>query len=66
MLDTSPAAYASTLPPPPAPKQCGCGLSHDAAAWRALPFVGFMLDEAETIELRNCACGSTLAIEVRP
>lgn len=48
----------------PASKQCGCGANHDPFAWSRLPFVGVMADEEETIELRNCACGSTLAIEV--
>jgi len=31
----------------------------DPAKWAALPFVGEMLG----LELRNCECGSTLAIE---
>ena len=32
----------------------------DAALWQSLPLVGEMLG----LELRNCECGSTLAIEV--
>ena len=47
------------------PKRCSCGKVHDAAAWRALPLVGFVRDEVVSLELRNCdACSSTLAIEV--
>jgi hypothetical protein len=46
------------------PKRCGCGLTHDAAAWSCLPYVGVQRDEFEALELRNCPCGSTLAIEV--
>lgn len=49
-----------------------CGVSHeslktDAAKWSALPFVGFQLVEAdeygpaESLELRNTRCGSTIA-----
>jgi hypothetical protein len=41
-----------------------CGIVHDGDAWAALSFVGRMVDEVETLELRNCECGSTLAIEV--
>ncbi len=46
------------------PKSCGCGRIHDAFAWIALPYVGVMADDVESLELRNCACGSTLAIAV--
>lgn len=41
-------------------KKCGCGLVHTAEAWEQLPFVGVMPEDF--IELRNCPCGSTLAI----
>ncbi len=55
---------AATLPAPPA-KHCGCGISHDVFEWAALEYVGVMCDESVgTIELRNCPCGSTLAVEV--
>lgn len=42
----------------------------DASAWHALPCIGSMPTEDDdgnpcTLELRNCTCGSTLAIEVR-
>ena len=48
----------STFPP----KHCACGEMHTRDAWQALALVGHMTDETECIELRNCTCGSTLAI----
>jgi hypothetical protein len=51
-------------------KTCGCGRSYGRKSWRALPFVGRQhtpkddYGPAETIEMRNCPCGSTLAVEV--
>ena len=45
-------------------KACGCGLSYDVAAWSALPLVGVQRDEVEALEMRNCACGSTLAVSL--
>lgn len=51
-------------------KTCGCGRAYDAADWARLPFVSHVHtpadDEgpAETIELRNCACGSTISVLV--
>lgn len=45
-----------------------CGRAHDAESWAALPLLGWqgLRREGETtcLELRNCECGSTLAIEV--
>lgn len=61
---------AETLPPPstlpaPPPKVCTCcGTPHDAFAWSRLPYVGVMRDEEGAIELRNCGCGSTIAVEI--
>lgn len=55
------------LEPPPVPdfKRCGCGRLYTAEAWQALPYVGVQrLDDEPDLELRNCACGSTLAIPV--
>ncbi len=61
--DEDPATY-STLPAP-ADKACGCGEVHDYYAWCRLPFVGVMDDgEGGQLTLRNCGCGSTLAVEV--
>lgn len=57
--------YRDTIPcPPPAKpiKVCACGRAYSPAEWCALPFVGIMRDDVETLELRNCTCGSTLAI----
>ena len=60
---------ADTIPPPaptlPAPpdKSCLCGATHDPFEWLQLPHVGVMADEVDTLTLRNCHCGSTLAVE---
>ena len=48
-------------------KTCGCGRTHDAAGWAALPLVGHMDLDADgdaRVELRNCVCRSTLAIDL--
>ena len=49
---------------------CKAGHNHEqlkqSPAWGTLPFIGYM-DAAEDdleLELRNCACGSTIAIEI--
>lgn len=36
-----------------------CGALYDDDAWETLPLVGYQADEVETLELRNCTCGST-------
>lgn len=48
------------------PKVCSkCAYAHSAAEWYALPYVGTqMLDDTATLELRNCACGSTISIRI--
>ena len=52
-----------TLPPPP-PKACSCGATYDYFDWAQLPLVGTMDDGAGgAILMRNCVCGSTLAVE---
>ena len=45
--------------------QCSCGQSFTLAQWQQLPFVGTQatLDD-ELLELRNCSCGSTRAIDI--
>jgi hypothetical protein len=59
---------ADTIPPAPptmpapADKTCGCGAVHDHFDWRHLPRLGVMRDDAEAAELRNCGCGSTIAV----
>lgn len=48
-------------------KRCDCGRIYDSGAWRALEKVGEIdngREVGERIELRNCACLSTLAWEV--
>ncbi len=41
-------------------KTCGCGRAFTAAAWARLPYVGIM---AGCLEMRNCLCGSTIAVK---
>lgn len=41
-----------------------CAIEYTSVQWDALPFVGNQLDGDGMIELRNCSCGSTIAIEV--
>lgn len=46
-------------------KTCACGLMYDEPAWCALPLVGYSdadEDGDKRIEMRNCPCGSTIAI----
>lgn len=44
---------------------CSCGHAVDAAGWEALPLVGHQDDGAGgLLELRNCVCRSTGAIEM--
>jgi hypothetical protein len=45
-------------------KVCGCGRTYTAEQWSTLEMVGRMFDVEETIELRNCPCGSTIAVTV--
>jgi len=50
-------------------KQCKCcGVVYDATGWLSLAKVGVQQGDAEqaSLELRNCACGSTLAVELPP
>jgi hypothetical protein len=48
-------------------KTCACGAAYTRALWRSLPFVGRAIEPGQaTLELRNCACRSTLAIKVIP
>jgi hypothetical protein len=47
-------------------KTCACGLGYDVDAWRGLVFVGVHREGGgyPDLELRNCSCGSTMAVEV--
>lgn len=42
-------------------KQCGCGEIYTRREWLHLLFVGN--DHEARLELRNCICGSTIALE---
>lgn len=55
--------FARVLPPV---KTCACGRSFDLEAWAALKYVGVHAFEDERLELRNCPCGLTLALDLRP
>ncbi len=46
------------------PKRCACGNPYSRSQWQKLALVGYQADEVETLELRDCTCGSTLAIAV--
>lgn len=47
----------------PIVKVCRCGLAYSLKAWRGLARVGVQSDGAGgQLELRNCHCGSSLAI----
>jgi hypothetical protein len=49
------------------PKRCTkCFHLYTFKQWHRLPYVGLMEDEecGEVLELRNCPCGTTLAIEL--
>ncbi len=47
------------------PKRCGCGRSYTAHEWRLLEIAGTMVDDVESLELRNCReCKSTIAVVI--
>lgn len=47
----------------PVVKSCRCGRTFTLAAWEDLPEVGTQPDgDGYVLVLRNCPCGSTLAI----
>ena len=51
-------------PLPAEQKPCACGLAYTNAEWERLELVGFQDDgEGGALELRNCRCRSTMAIE---
>lgn len=54
-LEASPRGYIAV---------CACGKAYKLKEeWTALQFVGDQIDDVETIELRNCTCGSTIAAQ---
>lgn len=55
------------------PKRCTCcGLLYTAEQWAALPFPNrspdgvYRSEGVATLEMRDCVCGSTLAVELVP
>jgi hypothetical protein len=49
------------------PKLCGCGRKYSLQDWVALPHprsAVWPIDEHEALEMRDCACKSTLAIQL--
>lgn len=56
---------ALDLPSEPPPKTCACGRTYTAAEWAELRLVGVqVVPDWCSLELRDCECGSTLAVEV--
>jgi hypothetical protein len=54
---------AMTILPPPI-KQCACGAVYTADEWTSLEYVGPMDDGDDgELELRQCDCNSTIAIQ---
>jgi hypothetical protein len=49
-------------------KRCACGARYSLASWRRLVRRGVMQlgEDAPALELRDCACGSTIALEIAP
>lgn len=45
-------------------KVCGCGESYSLDAWLVLPLCGRMHAGTKTAEIRNCRCGSSLALTI--
>jgi hypothetical protein len=47
---------------------CSCGRTYSQVEWVALPLVGYHQDkvENESLEFRNCPCGSTRSIVFAP
>lgn len=61
------ATLADTQPAPPTANlhQCSCGSTYTQAEWDAFPSIGFMDGGfGRLLDLRNCACGSTMSREV--
>lgn len=56
---------ATTIPAPPI-KQCMCGAIHTEVEWSCLRLVGLQDDgDGGWLEMRNCVCNSTIAIQVQ-
>jgi hypothetical protein len=46
------------------PKRCSCGRSYTEHEWALLKFIGTMVDDDTSLELRDCPCGSTIGQEI--
>jgi hypothetical protein len=46
------------------PVRCACGRSWSRDQWTSLSLVGKLLTEDDSLELRQCVCLSTLAVDV--
>lgn len=47
------------------PKRCNCcGREYSRDEWLSLPWVGLQPPDAPELELRNCGCRSTIAVEL--
>jgi hypothetical protein len=46
-------------------KECGCGRQYSRETWSTLRLVGRQGDDDGAIELRDCVCRSTIAVDVR-
>lgn len=47
------------------PKTCSCGIRYTFKRWNRLPLLGHAEYEwGEVQEMRNCSCGSTMAIQL--
>jgi hypothetical protein len=46
-------------------KACSCGAVHDRESWRRLPLVGVwrVPQVGAVLSMRNCSCGSTIAVD---
>lgn len=62
MSAASQLSLADTIP---VIKRCLCGASYSVETWAQLRFVGTQDDfDGGLIELRDCTCSSTIAIEL--
>jgi len=43
-------------------KRCSCGIAYTAEGWSKLSCRGILDDGVERLEIRNCSCGSSIAI----
>ena len=67
-IDFSAPEGLGRLVTPAEKKKCGCGRRYGPHEWVALRLVGYCGaasgDARQVLEMRNCVCGSTLAVDV--